>query len=368
MIPEFASLEIGLSADRHGIVAESRFAGDEQGTDYIIARNAPVPVNLPALRSLCLDRQTYGRELTSILFHDQRMMRAWSHATHYAAACDVPLHVRLRLDDDTPALHGIRWELLHDPIRHAPLSTTGTTTLSFAPEQVLRMPRIPERSQLRGVVVHSNPSDLEQFQLAPLTPLMGFHCATALSPLPTVLLDGAAGRSASLDSIITALWRGVGVLVLLAHATQINGETYVWLSNDDGTHQPISGETFVAAISGLPRPPAMIVLASCWSAGIGDLEGDHRSLGAMLARAGVGSVVAQVGAAPMQAVSTLLPRFLASVMQENNTLTAMSSMRAGAAASGIDHAMRLWCSARSGRVWRPARTGLLPETTREWTA
>lgn len=323
------------------------------------------------LRSHALQPHEYGRALTSMIFHDPRMRKAWSHAIHYAQACDVPLHLRLRLDDESPALHGIRWELLLDPIRHIPLSRLGTVTMSFTPDQVERMPRIVEQSQLRGVVVHSNPTDLKSFQLAPLIPLMGFHCATALSPLPTVLLNGESGRSAGLDSIITALWRGVGLLVLLAHATRVDDSTYVWLTNDDGTHQPVLAETFVEAISGLPRPPAMVVLASCWSGGEGDFEGDHRSLGAMLARAGVGSVVAQIGAAPMDAVSSMLPRFLAGVMRENNALTAMSEMRAAAAAGGINHAMRLWCSARSGQVWQPSRrrgTDLLPETMREWRA
>jgi CHAT domain len=346
-----ASLELGLSTGTHSLLADVRFAGDDTSTDLVLARSVVVPLDVERLRGLSLDPDAYGEALTGMLFSDLRLVRAWQHAVGYARTCGINLHVRLRLSDETPVLHSLQWELLQDPTTRVPLADVSWIRLSRSLDVVEHRRRgLPERGALRAVVVRSNPPDLPQFGLSPIPQSLGQHCAAAISGLPTLLLDGTVHQP-TLENIARALWRGVGILVVLAHATRQGEETYLWLTDHAGNALWVSGAAFVRTIAGLPRPPMLVVLASCWSGGGNDEERDISALAAQLARSGIDAVVGQVGAVPISVVGTALPILLQVATEQNDVLAGVAAANIVARASAWS--TRLWCSTRTGELWRP---------------
>jgi hypothetical protein len=352
-----AALEIGLFPGTDGILADIRFSPSATSTDQVLGRSLPVPLDTDQLCSLSLNPAGYARALTEILFHEPRMLNAWRHARAYSQAIELPLHVRLRIADDLPLLHDVRWELLRDPDSGEDLSRSGRVMISRTLDRIDTPQReLPTRKMIRSLVALSSPADLGRFGMAPITHEIGLRAAQALQPLPTMLVDGSAGHYANLQTISRGLWRGSGILVVFAHGVRADGEVMLMLQDDQGERQMVCASELVEVLGGLPRLPVAVVLVSCLSGGTGDGSDDGlTSLGSRLARRGVGAVLALAGMAHMSIADRFVPAFLSGLSEHGNVLTALGGARA---TLYTDRWMpRLWLNGRDGQLWEEPRRG-----------
>jgi len=206
---ETAALEIGLFQGTEGILADIRFSPSATGTDQVLGRSLPVPIDTNKLCALSMDPAAYAHALSEMLFHNEKMVSSWHHARSYSDALDIPLNVRMRIADDLPLLHDIRWELLRDPHTGEDLSRSGRVWISRALDRIETPQRDkPTRGMIRAMVALSNPIDLGRFGLAAISQQVGLRAAQAPQPLPTMLVDGSAGHYANLQTISRGLWRG----------------------------------------------------------------------------------------------------------------------------------------------------------------
>ncbi|NTW01022.1 MAG: CHAT domain-containing protein [Oscillochloris sp.] len=279
------------------------------------------------------------------------MINAWRHAREYSEAIKIPLHVRLRISDDLPLLHDIRWELLRDPNTDEDLSRSGRVWISRTLDRIdIPQRERPTRKMIRSLVALSSPSDLDQFGLAPIPREVGLRAAQALQPLPSMLVDGSAGHYANLQTISRGLWRGSGILVVFAHGVQVQDETMLYMQNDEGGREMVRSSDLIEVLSGLPRLPAAVVLISCITGGMGiGCDDGMTSLGSRLARRGVSAVLALAGQAQMSITDHFVPTFLADLAEHGDVLTSLAHARATLAADRW--APRLWLNGRDGRLW-----------------
>jgi hypothetical protein len=292
-----------------------------------------------------------------MLFSQAQIINAWCHARAYSEASEILLHVRLRIADELPQLHDIRWELLRDPQTGEDLSRSGRICISRALDR-LDMPQYnrPIRKVLRGLVALASPPDLERFGIAPIPQAVGLRAAQALQPLPTMLIDGSAEHYPSLETILSGLWRNSSILVVFAHGVRIEGETVLYMQDDSGERRMIRTVELVQALGGLPHLPVAIILVSCMAGGMGNSYDDGlTSLGARLARLGVSAVLALAGLAQMSITDHFVPTFLADLVDQGDVLMALSHARATLPA---DRWMpRLWLNTRDGQLWEQLPRG-----------
>ncbi|NNJ13443.1 CHAT domain-containing protein [Chloroflexales bacterium ZM16-3] len=348
---DLAALEIGLFPGVDGILADIRFSPSATSTDQVLGRSLPVPLDTARLSSLALDPTGYAIALTEMLFSERQMVSAWHHARAYSDAIEIPLHVRLRISDDLPILHDIRWELLRDPNSGEDLSRSGRVWISRALDRIDTPQRdLPTRKMIRSLVVLASPPDLGRFGMAPIPVEVGLRAAQALLPLPTMLIDGSAGHYANLQTISCGLWRSSGILVVFAHGVRADGEVALVMQNDDGTRQMVSAGDMVEVLGGLPRMPVAVVLVSCMSGGMGDgFDDGLTSLGGSLARRGVSAVLALAGMAQMSLADSFVPTFLSDLSEHGDALNALG--RARATLPDDRWMPRLWLNGRSGQLW-----------------
>ncbi len=264
-----------------------------------------VPGKLPvvqldpdALRQLLLDPQSYGAALSAMLFVDHRLRDAFARARASAETAKVPLRISLRLDASDPTIHSLAWETLHDPERGGFVFRNERVLLSRLLDSPDLTPIAPHpRGTLRALVVVANPVGLEQYQLAPVD-VEGeiARCRQALGDIPIkVLACEHSGQAASLSNLRTALRDGPDILYLVAHGTNRDGQPYLWLEQDDGTIDRMSGNDFAQSLADLERRPLLVVLASCQSGGASHDASAFAAVGPLLAIAGVGAVFGDAG-------------------------------------------------------------------------
>ncbi|MDJ0841246.1 MAG: hypothetical protein QNK37_32340 [Acidobacteriota bacterium] len=125
-----ADLEIGFyrrAVDQY--VLEMRFNSHETDTDTrLLHEEVTLSLNQEALNALS-DQETYGRELTRLLF-SRSVLSAFTRARTTAAQAHMPLRVRLFFGPGAPELHGVRWETLRDPESNGLLFTNERILLS----------------------------------------------------------------------------------------------------------------------------------------------------------------------------------------------------------------------------------------------
>ncbi|EFO80705.1 hypothetical protein OSCT_1398 [Oscillochloris trichoides DG-6] len=346
-----ATLEIGLFPANGGIVADIRFAPSATATDQVLGRSLPVAIDAAQLCALTLDPTIYAQELTAMLFQDERAATAWKHARTYSDTVEVPLHVRIRIADDLPFLHDIRWELLRDPNTNEDLSRSGRVWISRTLDRLNNTQRErPNRKMIRTLVALSSPSDLSRFGLASIEQRVGLQAAQALHPLPTMLLDGSARHYANLETLSRGLWRYPGLLVVFAHGLRTNGDTMLVMQDDEGQRQMVPASEFIEMLGGLPHMPVAVILISCMSGGLGNSADENlTSLGERLSRRGISAVLALAGLASMNLTETFVPTLLANLAHEGDILTALGQARASL---HVDRwSPRLWLNGRDGQLW-----------------
>jgi hypothetical protein len=357
-------LEIGLhrrSADSYEI--EMRTSLPESDAEVRLLRGglALARFDFQELLALGADATAYGQALCEGLFADEGMRSAFAQVRSVAAREQVPLRLRLFVGPTVPELHNLRWETLRDPDDGSPLFTGERVLFSrYLSSQDWHPVGLQPRTTLRSLLVIASPANVADYQPGgrPLAPLdvegEAERARTALKGIPCDVL--ASGGHATLQGMTDCLQKGYDLLYLVCHGALAGGEPRLWLEDDTGHADVVSGSDLVTRLREMQRRPRLVVLASCQSAGQGDAarsndEGVLTALGPRLAEAGVPAVLAMQGNVTTQTVGQFMPVFFRELQQDGRIDRAMAVAR-GAVQEWSDWWVPvLFMRLRSGRLW-----------------
>ncbi len=310
----YAELELTLRVHADGLTAiDMRFRAPNSMADSDLVLGVPVAFDPPSLLAVSNDWMAYGRALTAQLFADSRMQMAWTRVQGFIEGAKTTLRLRLRIDPGADDLHGLRWELLQDPVTGQPLCRSQRVLfVRFLDTSELSAIVPPAHNRLRALVFIANPHDLTDYHLAPVDVAGEIARArVALGDLPTTLLARQAEtlvsdphpplHGATLENLTRNLRAGFPLMVLVCHGSMSNvsgtDRPYLWLERDDGSSDQVAGETLVQRIADLDpqQRPLLIILAACQTAGRDQHAAVLAALGPQMTRAGVGAVIGMQG-------------------------------------------------------------------------
>jgi hypothetical protein len=300
--------------------------------------------------------ETYGLLLTHMVFEPPSVIRAWQHARAYSESFGLPLRVRLRLDPNAPELHSLCWEALQDPEHGTVLCLSERVLFSRYIESYNVVPlSIPQRSRMRALIAVASPSDLETYSLSPVDIAQEVRRArVALSPMPLTVLDGRGGRPrATWANLCAQLAEGYDILYLVCHGSSADGETCLWLEQSNGRTSRVPARALAAQIERLRHRPVLVVLAACQSAGGPNSARTALPLGAMLARTGIGAVLAMHGSVGAEALGEMMPVFFGRLRRDGQIDHALATARTVSSHASWWMPV-LWTRMRSGMLWREA--------------
>jgi CHAT domain/SIR2-like domain len=357
---KYAELEIGLHhrTPRTWSV-ELRFNHPESAADQLLDAGSRVRFDLGRLRGLGYDPDGYGRALSKSLFIPP-VKEAFGQARARAQSDGLPLRVRLRIGPSAPELHGVWWETLRDPKDGTRLLKDENILFSrYLASLDWRSVGVYPKSQLRALLAIANPSNLAEYEdeeraLPPIDVAGELdRVKGALGRMPTTL---ASGGTATLARIIDELRKGHDILYLVCHGYIIEGEPQVLLEDSTGRIDRVSGVDIIDALRDLQRPPRLVVLVSCQSAGPGedassDEHGALAALGPRMAEAGIPAVLAMQGRVSMKTMEQFIPAFFKELDRDGQIDQAMTRARATVQDRYDWWVPVLFTRLKSGRFW-----------------
>jgi hypothetical protein len=334
----YSDLEIGFHPrDEQTFDVELRF---EDPAAHAGTLNGPYPVvfDWDALRRLELSPTEYAVALTDMVFGAPETRAAFANALAATARQDG-LRIRLYLTQTAARLHGIFWETLLDPQSRTPLATNERVLLSrFMASADMRPVYLRRRAALRALVVIADPAELgARLGIAPIPADTEWQrVRTSLVGIPATCRTG--GGKASIESIEAMLREeqergGFDIFYLVCHGSLGEGrEPVLWLENSTGAVEPVKGAELVRILRDVRRPPRLVILASCQSAGEGDEastddKGALAALGPQLAAAGIPAVVAMQGRVRLATASGLFAIFFRELAKDGQIDRAMAVAR-----------------------------------------
>ena len=281
--------------------------------------------DLPAYEA---DEEKYGRKLAELLFGLSEggandIGKAFEKARGIAETHQARLRIRFRMDPDVEELHALRWETLRDPadLDVRVLASDQYIFSRFMHSSDLYQPQSKSPAELKALVVIANPSDLADDRLEPVK--VDDEMTRAKEGLGEIPFDALASEgSATLQQIKLRLEEGYDIFYLVCHGKFLGkrkSRARLWLEDDDGYAALVSGDDLITALQELQNRPALVVLASCQSAGSGeqaraDDEGSLAALGPrMAAKAGIPAVIAMQGNVTMATVGRFIAPFFKSL-------------------------------------------------------
>lgn len=271
-----------------------------------------------------------GLALYKLLFSPDELSNALTTARANATARNCSLRVRLRIDPSADELHGLRWETLAAPVAGSQdvkrlLYSDKVIFSRYLYSKTLRMHRMRAMKDIRALVVVANPDglgaafeaiDAEKYVALVTDAMQSLH-VTAL----------ASGGTATEDAIVKGL-KNADILFLVCHGVLGDDGPLLWLEKDDGTCDLVDGGQLAERIGGLERPPSLVVLSSCQSAGTGTPgSGALTALGPLLAAQGVAAVLAMQGNFGMNTAEAFMPRFFEELMEHGEVDRAVARAR-----------------------------------------
>jgi hypothetical protein len=361
-----ADLEIGLAWRRKERVFDVSLRFDVPGTstDEWTHSQTPVRLDLARLESLRHEEHAYAEALTGMLMRANDVLTYYRKARAWTEARDGTLHVRLHID--APAnLHAVRWESLRDPDTDTPIATRDDVLFSryLSSTDWRPVPTRPHRSK-KALVAVAAPNNTDRYAAheggPPLarvdavdelqrarTALSGYHVTTV-----------GEREHVTLGTLLTALEDDWDVLYLVCHGMLSGDVPLLLLETDDGRPDPVDGRQLVERLSELDYRPALVVLASCQSAGPPDErasqdEGVLAALGPRLAAVGVAAVIAMQGNITQGSAVLFSERFFGAFAQNGVVDHAMAVARRALRAEARPDwwAPVLFSRLRSGRTY-----------------
>ena len=352
---EYADLEIGVHSRDSGTYAvEFRFSQPNSEADVRMGQDQPAlfAPDRAVLGQAASDSQAYGKLLTESFFAEPAIQTAFAQARTSSETLGLMLRVRLMLGASASDLNSLYWETLCDPQDGALIATNENLLFSrYLSSLDWRPVRLRAKGALRTLVAAANPSNLGEYQLAPVdVPGELERAKQALGSIPIEAL-GTPDKRATLNNLVSGLRSGEhDILYLIAHGAVVKGEPYLWLEDEAGKVARISGADLVARIKELEQRPRLIILASCESAGDG--TGNALSaLGPRLAEAGIPAVLAMQGKVSIDMLAEFMPLFFQELQKDGQVDRALAVAR-GAVRQHPDYWMPvLFMRLKSGRIW-----------------
>lgn len=359
---DYTEFEIGLNhRGTEGYTVDLRFSHpDSEETRWLQGEQAILcPDFLQKLREYELDPFAYGKVLSDELFQESALKTEFTQAIASTESQNMTMRIRLLLGPGAAELHSIRWETLNNPINDELLFTGEHIIFSrYLGSTDWRPVRLRPRSDLRALVVVANPGNLTDYapggtSLAPVDVAGEIERAKQVfgENIPTDYL--ASDGKANINNIIMNLRDGYDILYLVAHGALLRGEPHIWLENEEGFVDVVSGREFVSHIRETKQRPRLVVLASCQSAGSGssDDNGALSALGPRLAESGIPSVLAMQGNVTMETVSQFMPVFFEELQRDGQIDRAMAVGRGHIRQRPDWWIPILFMRLKSGRIW-----------------
>lgn len=303
--------------------------------------------SLDELRELG-DAKAYGQALTDSLFQSEELRTALAQARASVEQMRGSLRIRLNIHPAAGELNSLRWETLLDPQSGICFSTDQNIHFSrYLASMDWRPVRLRAKGELKALVMVAAPQGLDAYKLASVDKPAEVESVTGgLGEIPATILE-----KATLNGLVSALQADeFDILYIVAHGTFANGETLLWLENEDGAVDRQPGGELVTRLRELENRPRLVVLASCQSAGRG--KGDVLSaLGPRLAAAGIPAVLAMQENLTMATSAKLMPVFFSELQKDGQIDRALSAAR-GLVRDQTDWWVpALFMRLKSGRLW-----------------
>jgi CHAT domain/SIR2-like domain len=347
-----AELEIGLhrlDANRYSVELRSR--PPDSDADMAPVRGTTT-FDIQKVQAAGWDgAEAAGKALSDHLFADPAVMAHYQQACTAAETAGAVLRVRLFIGPTAPELHALKWELLLDPRTGKPLATRERVLFSrYLSSHDWRPVKLRPQESLRALVVIANPSDLDEYQLAPVD--VEGERKRAKDALGEISIDEVTGPE-TLSRLIDGLRGEFDILYLVAHGAMVNGDPVLWLESAGGASDKRSGRDLVDRLEELPRPPRLLVLASCQSGDTGARSDDGAlvALGPRLAESGIPAVVAMQGNVSMATVEHFMPVFFRELCRDGQIDRAMAAARLAVRDRPDVASPVLFLRLTSGRIW-----------------
>jgi hypothetical protein len=347
-----AELEIGihrLDAKRYSV--ELRVRPADSDADVTPVRGTTT-FDIPRIQAAAADgAEAAGRALAERLFSDQEVRSHYDMAIASAQTAQAVLRVRLFIGPTAPELHALKWELLLDPCTGAPLATRERVLFSrYLSSHDWRPVKLRPPDSLRTLVAIANPTDLAEYGMAPVD--VEGERDRARDALGEAPIEEVTGPS-TFSRLVERLHEEFDVLYLVAHGAMDDDDPILWFEDDAGASDKRAGRDLVDRLGELPRPPRLVVLASCRSGDTGALSdgGSLVALGPRLAEAGIPAVLAMQGDISMETVQRFMPAFFLALRRDGRIDAAMAAARFGVKYRPDMASLVLFLRLTSGRIW-----------------
>ncbi|MDF0495332.1 CHAT domain-containing protein [Bradyrhizobium yuanmingense] len=360
---EIVELELGLHRREAGTyTVELRISRPDSDADTRVSSRFPVSqIDLEAIRRQKFDVEALGRLLAECLFADRKLRTVFAEARAVADAGNAALRLRLFVGPSAPELHLLFWEALRSPDDAAPLFTGERILFSrYLSSADWRPVRRRPKAALRGLIVIANPTDVQTYQPGGRA-LVSLDVAAELARAKAGLegvncVELASGGHATLAGLVQQLRDGCDILYIVCHGALIEGEAWLWLEDATGKTHRLAASELIQQMRELRNVPALVVLASCRSAGSGDDArtsdaGALAALGPGLAEAGIPAVLAMQGDVAIATMAEFMPVFFRELQRDGQIDRAVAAAR-GAVRDRVDWYMPvLFMRLRGGSLW-----------------
>jgi hypothetical protein len=345
---DYADLELGLHRYETGTyTVELRFSQPGSDADIRLGQGERILFSLDPATLNDLLPEEYGQVLSDALFASANLKSAFTQAVTGSQAQGANLRLRLLIGPSAPELHAVHWETLHNPQDNSPLTTNQNIVFSrYMASLDWRPVRLQPRGTLTALTAVANPSDLENYKLAPID--SDAELALARAGLPGISMNTCKGN---LEALITSLQaQPVDVLYLVCHGYISKSQPFLCLEDETGKMARVPGGDFVTRLKELPAQPRMVVLVSCQSAGNGTGEA-LTSIAPRLAEIGIPAVLAMQANLSMATAQKFLPAFFNSLNQDGQIDRAVSAARGSVRDAADFWVPVLFMRLKSGRLW-----------------
>ncbi len=358
----YADLEVTLrpgDSSRYAVNLRCTLAG----LDVDVSHTGSAQFDFDQLRGLSVDPLDYAKLLTDSLFRNPTVLAAFSEARSAAQAVGTNMQIRLEVDPAAPELHSLHWEALLDPRDGSYLFAGEDVLFSRYLSSLDWQPaRLRPKDQLTGLAVVANPANLAQYRMQQVD-VDGEIARVRRGMSGIGLTTIASGGGATLTNLSDTLRDGGhDILYLVCHGSIVDGVPWLWLEDNTGNVERVRGIDFVSRLKELQRRPRLVVLASCQTAGSGDVgraeaDGALVAVGPRLAGVGIPAVIAMQGGVSMETVARFMPVFFRELLLDGQIDRATAIAR-GAVRDRPDFWMPvLFMRSRSGRIWEEADKG-----------
>jgi hypothetical protein len=360
---EIVELEFGLHRrEAETYTVELRVSRPDSDAETRVSSRFPVgQIDLEAIRRQKFDVEALGRLLAECLFAESKLRTAFAEARAVADAGNLALRLRLFVGPSAPELQVLYWEALRNPDDGAPLFTGERILFSrYLSSADWRPVRRRPKAALHGLIVIANPTDVETYQPGgrALTSLdVAAELARAKAGLQGVeCVELASGGRATLDGLVHQLRDGCDVLYIVCHGALIEGEAWLWLEDVTGKTHRLAARELIQRMRELRNVPALVVLASCQSAGGGDDArtsdaGALAALGPGLAEAGIPAVLAMQGDVTIATMAEFMPVFFRELQRDGQIDRAVASARGAVRGRADWYVPVLFMRLRGGSLW-----------------